>query len=78
MGKRKMTKRDLEVILANIFEHLPEVGEDRDVTWEKVGYIQAMCWKGLLGEAFFDFGKSGEDLDRETQQVIASLRKGEQ
>lgn len=79
MGKQKTTKReqDLEVILARIFENLPKAGEDRDVTWEKVGFIRAQCWKGLLGvEAFIDFVKSEEDLNQETRQVIQTLRKG--
>lgn len=79
MSKRKVTKREqeLELILIRIFETLPQAGEDREVTWEKVGYIRAMCWKGILEEGFLDFHKSHADLDRETRQVIQTLRDGD-
>lgn len=67
-----ISKRKMITILYRIFEHLPVPGEDRDVTWEKIGYIRACCWE-ILGKACLDPNMTRADLDLETMQKLRDL-----
>lgn len=65
--------RRLTLILANIFEALPQPGEGRAITWQKVGYIRAMVHKAFLGDAWLDI--PDEECNVEIREILPSIRK---
>jgi hypothetical protein len=63
----------LTMILGSIFETLPKPGEDRALTWEKIGRIQALVWEGLLGKDWYEM--QSHERDKAIRQAFQGVWK---
>lgn len=73
MKDKYWREKELALILADIFEALPVAGEDRAATWDKIGYIRAMVYRGILGEAWLDL--SLQECQEAIRETLPDIRR---
>ena len=63
----------LTLVLTDIFEVLPQAGEEMALTWQKVGYIRALLFKGLIGDGWLDL--SDAQCNETLKAALPHIRK---